>query len=112
MRQRKIAQIALYMCGGADIAVRRSCERSRKRKLRELYNYTALLNANHQPQLLDWVISDEPSENEARFLDQNDILRYAAPFCYALHSSGFIIDLYDVVVAMMSSLHSTNCVRL
>jgi hypothetical protein len=112
MRQRKIAQISFYMCGGADIAVRRSCERSRKRKLRELYNYTALLNASHPPQLLDWVINDEPSENEARFLDQNDISRYVASFRYALRSSGFIVDLYDVVVTMMSSLHSTNCLRL
>ena len=99
------------MCGGADIAVRRSCERSRKRKLRELYSYTALLNAS-QPQLFDWAISDEPSENEARFLDQNDILRYAAPFRYVLHASGFIVNLHNVVVTMMSSLHSTNGLRL
>jgi hypothetical protein len=112
MRQGKIALIALFMCGGADVAVRRSCERSRKRKLRELYNYTALLNANRQPQLLDWVISDEPAENEARFLDQNDISRYAASFCCALHSFGFIMRFHIVVLTMMSSLHSTDCMCL
>ncbi|KAF2178636.1 hypothetical protein K469DRAFT_642642 [Zopfia rhizophila CBS 207.26] len=50
-----------------------NCELSRKRKLRELYNYTALLNASRPPQLQDWVISDEPGENERRFLDENDI---------------------------------------
>lgn len=51
----------------------RHCEQSRKRKLRELYNYTALLNAGYPPQVHDWLISDEPTELEARFLDQNDI---------------------------------------
>lgn len=60
------------MGGGADIALRRNCERSRKRKLRELYHYSALLEAGHQ--LHDWPsISDEPSENERLFLDANDI---------------------------------------
>ena len=54
----------------------RVCEQSRKRKLRELYNYTALLNAGQPLQLHDWVISDEPSEQEARYLDQNDIAKY------------------------------------
>ncbi|KAJ4300958.1 RNA polymerase II transcription elongation factor SpEAF [Kalmusia sp. IMI 367209] len=51
------------------------CELSRKRKLRELYNYTALLNAGHLPQVHDWSISDEPNENEAHFLDENDITK-------------------------------------
>ncbi|KAF2683413.1 hypothetical protein K458DRAFT_304897 [Lentithecium fluviatile CBS 122367] len=51
------------------------CEQSRKRKLRELYHYTALLNLGHPPQVHDWVISDEPSEHEARFLDENDITK-------------------------------------
>jgi len=62
------------MRGGADVAVRRSCELSRKRKLRELYRYTALLGAASPPQAHDWVLSDDPSdEDEAYFLDQNDI---------------------------------------
>lgn len=52
----------------------RSCELSRKRKLRELYHYTALLGAASPPQVHDWVLSDDPSdEDEAHFLDQNDI---------------------------------------
>ena len=51
----------------------RHCELSRKRKLRELYSYTALLNAGHPPQAHDWAIPDEPSEKEAHFLDDNDI---------------------------------------
>jgi chromatin modification-related protein VID21 len=48
---------------------------SRKRKLRELYNYTALLNAGHPPQVHDWIISDEPSELEARYLEENDVAK-------------------------------------
>jgi chromatin modification-related protein VID21 len=55
--------------------VYRLCELSRKRKLRELYNYTALLNAGHLPQVHDWAISEEPSEHEARYLDENDIAK-------------------------------------
>jgi chromatin modification-related protein VID21 len=51
--------------------VRRICERSRKRKLRELYYVNALLTAP----AVDLVISDEPSENERRFLDTNDITK-------------------------------------
>jgi chromatin modification-related protein VID21 len=55
-----------------------NCELSRKRKLRELYNYTALLNAGHPPQLQDWswaTSDDISSEDERRFLDQNDITK-------------------------------------
>ncbi|KAF2474874.1 uncharacterized protein BDR25DRAFT_255374 [Lindgomyces ingoldianus] len=52
-----------------------NCEVSRKRKLRELYNYTALLNAGRPPQWQDWAISDQPSELELRFLNQNDITK-------------------------------------
>lgn len=76
MRHGKIAPICLFAWRGADIAVHRLCEQSRKRKLRELYNYTALLNAGHPPQVHDWLIADEPSEHEARYLDENDIARY------------------------------------
>ncbi|KAF2702938.1 hypothetical protein K504DRAFT_463956 [Pleomassaria siparia CBS 279.74] len=50
-----------------------SSELSLKRKLRELYHYSALLSSNKTPQLRDWLISDVPSEHEARFLDENDI---------------------------------------
>ena len=65
------------MCGGADIAVHRNCLRDRKRKLRELYNYTGLLNAGHPPQVSDWswATSDDLSEDERRFLDLNDITK-------------------------------------
>ena len=46
---------------------------SRKRKLRELYHYTALLSAAHQPTAGDWDwTSREPSETESRYLDGND----------------------------------------
>ncbi|KAF2793843.1 hypothetical protein K505DRAFT_276230 [Melanomma pulvis-pyrius CBS 109.77] len=74
MRHAKIARFALFRRRGADIALRRSCELSRKRKLRELYHYTTLLSAGNPPQH-DWVLSDDPSEIEARFLDQNDIAK-------------------------------------
>ncbi|KAF1950404.1 hypothetical protein CC80DRAFT_482837 [Byssothecium circinans] len=51
-----------------------TCELSRKRKLRELYGYTALLNQNPPQVHLDWAVPDEPrDDDEARFLDQNDI---------------------------------------
>jgi chromatin modification-related protein VID21 len=73
----------LFGSCGADIAVHRLCEQSRKRKLRELYNYTTLLNAGHPPQAHDWLINDEPSEHEARYLDENDIAKYVtiSPTC-------------------------------
>jgi len=75
MRHEKIAQICLICCGGANIAACRRCELSRKRKLRELYTYTALLNAGHLPPVHEWAIPDPPSEIEARFLDDNDIAK-------------------------------------
>ena len=78
MRHAKIAPIRLFARRGADMAVRRNCELSRKRKLRELYSYTALLNAGHPPQVHDWAVADEPSDNEQRFLDENDIAKYVA----------------------------------
>ncbi|KAH7132067.1 hypothetical protein B0J11DRAFT_520748 [Dendryphion nanum] len=52
-----------------------NCELSRKRKLRELYNYSGLLTADRPPTLKDFLISDEPDENERRFLDENDITK-------------------------------------
>ncbi|KAF1995179.1 hypothetical protein P154DRAFT_624181 [Amniculicola lignicola CBS 123094] len=56
-----------------------NCELSRKRKLRELYNYTALLNAGQPPQLRDWFtggfVADEPNETEQLFLDENDMAK-------------------------------------
>jgi hypothetical protein len=42
--------------------------------LRELYNVNALLTAGLAPQNADWLNS-EPSENERRFLDANDITK-------------------------------------
>ncbi|PVH97182.1 hypothetical protein DM02DRAFT_631378 [Periconia macrospinosa] len=50
-----------------------NCEQSRKRKLRELYSYTALLNTTRLLSPRDWLIPDEPPPDEAHFLDQNDI---------------------------------------
>lgn len=52
--------------------MRRTCEQSRKRKLRELYNVNALLSAGCSLDQHEWL-SDEPSENERKFLDANDI---------------------------------------
>lgn len=60
---------------------------SRKRKLRELYHYTALLNAGHPPREEDWTIRDQPDETEARFLDDNDITKLV-PFLIHV----FVID--------------------
>lgn len=60
-------------CGGADIPLHRNCEQSRKRKLRELYAYTALLNTARPLLTRDWAIPDEPQPDEAFFLDQSDI---------------------------------------
>jgi len=76
MRNRKIARFVLLIRCGADIRLYRNCENSRKRKLRELYRYTALLNAGQPPQLQDWLTGDDPTdEPERRFLDENDITR-------------------------------------
>jgi chromatin modification-related protein VID21 len=88
MRQGKIAPIWLFDWRGADIAVHRLCEQSRKRKLRELYNYTALLSAGHPPQVHDWVISDEPNEHEACYLDENDIAKYVLTALICSNSFG------------------------
>jgi chromatin modification-related protein VID21 len=68
MRHRKIAQIHLFLRGGADIAVHRTCNESRKRKLRELYKYTVYLDVPEK-----WASTDQPSESELRFLNDNDI---------------------------------------
>ena len=43
--------------------------------MREVYAYTALLNAAHQPKLHDLLFDAEPDENELRFLDENDIAK-------------------------------------
>ncbi|KAL1595771.1 RNA polymerase II transcription elongation factor SpEAF [Paraconiothyrium brasiliense] len=51
------------------------CAASLKRKLRELYGTTALLNAGRPLQAQDLALDDEPDENEARFLDENDITK-------------------------------------
>ena len=65
-----------YYCVVVLISRCRNTLLSRKRKLRELYNYTALLNAAHQPTLGDWEwTTSEPNENERRFLDENDIAK-------------------------------------
>jgi hypothetical protein len=59
-------------CGqGADVA----CRHSLKRKLRELYHYTALVTTGLPPEPKYCSINDEPDENEARFLDENDITK-------------------------------------
>ncbi|KAF1974081.1 hypothetical protein BU23DRAFT_567862 [Bimuria novae-zelandiae CBS 107.79] len=47
------------------------CLNSRKRKLGELFHYSALLNAGEPPR----PQSDQPDENKARFLDANDLTK-------------------------------------
>ncbi|ORY12089.1 hypothetical protein BCR34DRAFT_483131 [Clohesyomyces aquaticus] len=70
-----------------------TCEQSRKRKLRELYNYTALLKAGNPPQSQDWLINEVPDESEAAFLDANDIAKHrrftdeSLPFPFQPHAS-------------------------
>jgi chromatin modification-related protein VID21 len=68
MRHRKIAPIHLFLRRGANIAVHRTCNESRKRKLRELYKYTLYLDVPDK-----WASTDQPSESETRFLNDNDI---------------------------------------
>ena len=59
------------------LIVRRACLGSRKRKLRSLYRITtccaATLHAGHQPRLDDFAPADL-DDNEARFLDRNNLL--------------------------------------
>lgn len=57
------------------ILVQRRVELSRKRKLRELYAYTALVNAPKGPRLLEVSLDAEPDLSEARFLDENNIAK-------------------------------------
>lgn len=75
MRHRKIARICLLCGGGADLAVCRTCELSRKRKLRELYAVNALLSAAYAPEQFSWSLDRQPDENESRFLDATDITK-------------------------------------
>ncbi|KAF2441046.1 hypothetical protein P171DRAFT_524028 [Karstenula rhodostoma CBS 690.94] len=51
------------------------CDGSLKRKLLELYRYTALVNTGLPPEVQYCHNNDEPDENEARFLDENDITK-------------------------------------
>jgi hypothetical protein len=77
MRRRKIARIAFMSRRGANVAVYRECERARKRKLRELYHVSHLLEWAAAPQVADWADSEAPDESELRFLGENDITKYA-----------------------------------
>lgn len=67
MRHRKIARFVLLLCCGADIAVHRTCNESRKRKLRELYRYTACLDVPEK-----WATTVHLEQHETQFLDEND----------------------------------------
>lgn len=72
----KIAQILLLLRGGGDADVAcRHCEGSLKRKLRQLYRCTALINTGLPPEVQYYHHNDEPDENEARFLNENDITK-------------------------------------
>ncbi|KAL5391455.1 hypothetical protein DPSP01_001320 [Paraphaeosphaeria sporulosa] len=51
------------------------CDGSLKRKLRELYRYTALIHTGLPPEVPYCHNNDEPDENEADFLDKNDITK-------------------------------------
>lgn len=53
---------------------------SRKRKLRQLYAITTLVNAGLPPQFKE--INDQLDEEEARFLDENDIIKCVYCFLF------------------------------
>lgn len=69
------------MCCGADIAVHRTCNETRKRKLCELYKFTVYLD-----QADKWATNTQLDELQGRFLDENDIEKYGLFF--------FLILLY------------------
>lgn len=73
MRHRKIARFGLLFCCGADNAVHRTCNESRKRKLRELYKYTVYLDVPDK-----WATNTQLDQLEGRFLDENDIEKYVS----------------------------------
>ena len=68
MRHLKIARFVLLLCCGADIAVHRTCNENRKRKLCELYKYTVYLDVPDK-----WATNTQLDQLEGRFLDENDI---------------------------------------
>ena len=49
----------------------RTCNESRKRKLRELYKYTVYLDVPDK-----WATNNQVDQLEDRFLDENDIEKY------------------------------------
>jgi len=62
---------------------RRTCEVSRKRKLRELYGYTSYIS-RRTPKDPQAICGHPSSPNEAHFLDENDIAKYALSFVLVL----------------------------
>lgn len=55
--------------------VLRTCNESRKRKLRELYKYTVYLDVPDK-----WANNAQLDQLEDRFLDENDIEKYVLVF--------------------------------
>lgn len=54
------------------MAVCRTCELSRKRKLRELYSVSTLISTGNPPHPHIWLC-EELSDDERQFLEKNDI---------------------------------------
>lgn len=50
------------------MSMHRTCNESRKRKLRELYKYTVYLDVPDK-----WATNTQLDQLEGRFLDENDI---------------------------------------
>ena len=48
--------------------VHRTCNESRKRKLRELYKYSVYLDVSEK-----WAAAIQLDQHESQFLDENDI---------------------------------------
>ena len=67
MRHRKIARFVLLLCCGADMAVHRTHIETRKRKLRELYKYSAYFDVPEK-----WATTIQLDQHESQFLDEND----------------------------------------
>jgi len=67
MRHQKIARFVLLSGRGADMAVHRTHNETRKRKLREVYRYSAYFDVPEK-----WATTIQLDQHESQFLDEND----------------------------------------
>jgi hypothetical protein len=56
----------------ADLMVR-ACEARRLGGLRALFKYTQIVADNRPPQENDWPYNNPPGQNEASFLEENNL---------------------------------------